>query len=163
MVILGCVLFVWFLLSLIYSFSGSWIKSYPKEISADSFIKEKIELNQFGPFVAGRADIIGNKYQLFFGYSIGPKLWLKRRDYGEDVFVKQGFSKKIAIKLDGQIMARYVLMLSRDRLFLEGIFIPYKILFTHNSSKITIMPFFKPVKKIYQRAAFVSKKIIVNL
>ncbi len=149
---------VLFLLSLLYSVAGAWVKCYPKSTSRSRLGKEKIVLSQLGPFVTGRSETISGGYHLYFGYSLGPKVWLKRRDYGIASLIRQGFPKEIAADLEGQIMAKYKLTLDKEHLFLEGLFTPYKVSFNHSSAKITAMQARKPTKRVYQRAAFVSKK-----
>jgi hypothetical protein len=139
-------------MSSFYSVSGAWEKI--EDLEEREIGKETISLGQFGPIVVGRRELQGGR-QAFFGVTFAGTVWLKRRDYGSDLFIRQGFPKEIVKQLEGQIFVRLKLHLSKDNLFLNGVFIPYKIEFTHTPPELTGMHALSPISRRYRRAELI--------
>lgn len=155
----GMALFIlWFLLALFYSVSGTWQRC---DKASEGSKKERLVLGQIGPFIAGRVETFGG-HQVFWGYSLGPRVWLKRRDYGVAALMRQGFPKPIARDVEGQIMARYKLRLDADKFFLDGLFTPYKVSFTLKPPKVNAMQRLEPTKRTYRKVEFSTKKVIAK-
>jgi len=147
---------LWFLINAFFSFSGTWEREV-KELTQLAE-KERISLGQFGPFVVGRCELSGG-YQTFSGLALGPKVWLKRRDYGVPLLIRHGFSREIAIDLEGQVLARLRLSLSGDRLDLIGYFIPYKVSFSHNPAKVLSITALEPQLRKYSKVQYLKNKV----
>lgn len=155
LIVVVVVIFVFTMaMSSFYSISGVWEKI---EEEAQNAGKERISLGQFGPIVVGRRELPGG-HQSFFGVTFAGTVWLKRRDYGSEVFIRQGFPEDIAKQLEGQVLVRLKLRLSKDNLFLDGVFVPYKIEFTHTPPKVTGMLALAALPRKYRRAELIPVK-----
>lgn len=144
----------WFLVNALFSFTGVWVKEadlVSEKISAH----EQITLGQFGPFVVGRSELEGG-YQSYSGLALGPKLWLRRRDYGISALVCQGFPAAIAADVEGQIMAKLRLNLGVHRTHMSGHFTPYKISFSYNPPKVTGVQLLPPKVRYYRRVEYIQ-------
>lgn len=164
LIILACgvTLFVaWFLISLCYSVSGTWQRCDQFGHAEGNSKKERIVLAQIGPFIVGRAETFGG-HQSFWGYSLGPMVWLKRRDYGVVALMRQGFPKDIALDIEGQIMAKYKLKLNSDKVFLDGLFTPYKVSFTHRPPKVKAIQPLTPTKRTFRKVELVTKRVMAK-
>ncbi len=146
--------------SSLYSVSGVWERIENRESGGAA--KEKISLGQLGPVVVGRRELAGG-YQTFFGIALARTIWLKRRDYGSTILMQQGFPKEIVSQLEGQVLVRFKLRLSKDKLFLEGVLIPYKIEFTHQPPTITSMHALDAIPRKYHRAELISIKTATSV
>jgi hypothetical protein len=108
-----------------------------------------MELAQLGPFVTGRRDVIGG-HQEFSGYLVGRSMRMVRRDHGVESLTALGFPEGIAKQLDGEVTARLKLRVV-DGMFLEGVFIPQKVEFTHRPPKVTKAFYLQPQGRRYRR------------
>ena len=147
------------ILSLIFSVSGVWERI--EKSGEGEAVRERITLGQFGPFIVGRRDLAGG-HQTFFGLAFANRIWLRRRDFGVSILVKQGFPQEIARQLEGQVMVHLNLQLSHDRLFLNGVVVPYKVEFTHQPPRVTAMHALEPIARSYRRVELVSTKRVAN-
>ncbi len=160
LIVVVVVIFVFTMaMSSFYSISGVWEKI---EEEAQNAGKERISLGQFGPIVVGRRELPGG-HQSFFGVTFAGTVWLKRRDYGSEIFTKQGFPKEIVKHLEGQVSVRLRLRLSKDNLFLDGVFIPYKIEFTRTPPELTAMRALAAIPRKYRRAELISLKTPISV
>lgn len=150
----GILLFAMLLTSLFYSFSGVWERM--DEVSP-VVARERIRLAQFGPLVLGNCNVVGGQ-QSFFGFALGPALWLRRRDRGVPFLAREGFPEAIAKQVEGQIMARYRMRLASDRNFMNGIFIPYRVEFSLQPPRVTAMHAQAAVSRRYRRVELVLDK-----
>ena len=142
--------------SLIYRFSGVWQRM---DASSPHATREKIELTQFAFFVLGERVVVGG-YQSFFGFALGPILWLRRRDFGILSLTHQGFPDTIARLVQGQLMAKYKLKLSDDGVMLSGSFTPYKVEFSTDPAKIKSISPQPKVQRQYRRVETIVEKEI---
>lgn len=141
---------LWFLSTLIFRVAGTWERVLTDEEREEGLRPERLTLGQLGPLVNGRRDVAGG-YQEYFGYMVGRTLRIKRRDYGVQALMAQGFPEAIAKQLDGEIMARMTYRLTGGGAFLEGAFLPQKVEFTHRPPKITDAYFLAPQPRSYRR------------
>lgn len=149
--VLSLLMVLWFVINALFSVSGVWEKEKEPERPQD---RERLTLGQFGPFVVGRAEFNGG-YQSYSGLALGPKVWLRRRDYGIPGLIRQGFPKEIAADVEGQVMAKLRLHLSSDRIYLVGYFLPYKVSFKQSPPQVLSMVALEPKKRRYRRVEYV--------
>lgn len=142
-------------LAMLFSVSGTW-ERIPEAGDTD-LGRERIVLAQMGPIVIGRRDLAGG-YQSFFGYTFWGHLKLRRRDYGIRLLTRQGFPESIAKQLEGRVMLRFNLHLSSDKLFLQGVMIPYRVDFNHEPPEVTAMTALKALPRRYRRADLVQQQ-----
>ncbi len=147
-------LLAWLGIGALFSIAGQW-ERYENIINDTGSTKETVTLGQFGPFIVGRREV-SDGYQTYSGFIFGRHIRLKRRDFGLPHLMEQGFPEGVAKKLEGEVMGHLRLTLSSDRLFLEGEFVPYKIVFSHTPPKVTSILPQKPVKRRYKRVLFIK-------
>jgi|GEM_PF-6025545 len=158
---LGLLLVVALVSGLFYSVSGAWeVTSASTEL--EGLFKDKIILGQFGFIVVGRRELYGG-YQTFFGVSFLGYMWLKRRDYGERLFVRQGFDKNLVKQLEGQVMMRLKLYLTKDKLFLKGVVIPYKIEFMRQPPLVTGKHAVAAIERVYRRSESIISHEVLSI
>lgn len=117
---------------------------------------ERITLVQFGPFIRGRRMMDGG-FQELTGIMRGRTMIMTRRDHGQEMIVRQGFPKEVAVLIDGTVTARMRLTLSADGRAIFGTFTPQKIEFTYRPPEITRRLFLEPS---YRRYKLVSREIL---
>lgn len=140
---------LWFLIGLVYSVGGDWVRQ-ADDGPGVYLPKETLQLAQFGPLVIGKRELLGGK-QRFFGWMLGRKLWLKRRDYGEQANMRQGFPAQIARELEGAVMGRLSLRLSKDACVLRGKFQPYRVEFMTKPAQVTAIRPQPKVPRVYRK------------
>ena len=143
-------LFMWGLTSLLFRVSGTWERVLTDEEIAKGARRERVSLGQMGPLVMGRRDVPGG-YQELSGFLVGRTLYLKRRDHGLAALRAQGFPEPVAKLLDGQVMAKLELRLTKGGTHLEGKFVPQKVEFTHQPPRVTTSYFLAPQPRAYRR------------
>ncbi len=114
-------------------------------------------LRQFAFWVNGERELAGGK-QRFSGYALGPWVFLKRRDYGKQVLVQEGFPEHIAPLIEGRVTLNLTLNLSSDRLFLKGHVRPYRIEFYEDGSGIKSATIQNPVPRSFRRSELTPVK-----
>ncbi len=119
--------------------------------------RERITLRQFAFIITGERDLPGGK-QKFTGYALGPWVFLKRRDYGKQVLVQEGFPEHIASLIEGRVTLNLTLNLSSDRLFLKGYVRPYRIEFYEDGSGIKSAIIQDPVARSFRRSELTPVK-----
>lgn len=137
------------LLSLIFPIGGVWERLSTGNQSI--WDRERIVLKQFGPLLIGQQNIHGGK-QSFLGFAIASSIWLRRRDYGIQALIQQGFPEDIAKLVQGRVLLRLHLKLSPDHLFLKGEATPYKVEFYEDGSGIKSIQAVEPTLRSYRRA-----------
>ena len=150
----------WLLLGVLCPVSGQWERVFDEGNSA--FAKERISLGQFGPFVVGRRELMGG-YQSYSGFIWGKTLYLKRRDFGVEQLKHQGFPPPIAQKIEGEVLGHLRLSLSANSLFLAGVFVPYKVQFTHTPAKITAILPQPALPRTYRRVQPVENPSVIPI
>lgn len=147
---IGVVAGAWLLSTLIWRVTGSWERVISDEERAEGARKERITFGQLGPFVTGRRDVKGG-YQEYSGLLVGRSVTLTRRDHGVQALAAMGFPDGVAVKLDGEVMARLRLTLTDGGFHLEGTFEPQKVEFTHQPERVTGMFFLPGQRRKYRR------------
>jgi hypothetical protein len=140
----------WLLSTFIWRVTGTWERVLTDDERAGGAKKERITLGQLGPFVTGRRDVKGG-YQEYSGVMMGRGLTLMRRDHGVQALSSLGFPDGVAIKLNGEVMARLRLSLTDGGLHLDGTFEPQKVEFTHQPERVTGMYFLPGQRRRYRR------------
>lgn len=146
-----------FLFSLVYAFGGIWERMDDLSKTAT---RERIKLAQFGFIVIGSRIVVGGQ-QSFFGFAFANTLWLRRRDKGMAFLTHEGFPEGVAKQVEGQVMARYRLHLSKDRQFINGVFIPYRVEFSADPPRVTAMHPQAPLPRKYRRLDLVVEKEVI--
>ena len=143
------------LLSVVFPVAGSWERmSAPNESIWD---RERIVLRQFALMVSGERDLVGGR-QKFSGYALGPWVFLKRREYGKQILIQEGFPENVAPLIEGRVTLSLVLKLSTDKLFLKGYVRPYRIEFYEDGSGVKNCTIQSPVARSYRRAELTQVK-----
>lgn len=143
------------LLSFLYPISGTW-----ERISAENqsiWDRERVVFKQWGPIITGLQTLTGG-HQKFFGFAIGPNIWLKRKDYGVQVLKQQGFPEPIAKIAQGRVLLHLNLKLSPDKLFLKGYATPMKVEFYEDGSGIKSIQPVEPILRTYRKAELTPVK-----
>lgn len=143
-------LLMWGLTALLFRVSGTWERVLTDEELERGARRERVTFGQMGPFVSGRRDVPGG-YQELSGVLFGRTLYLKRRDHGLPALLAQGFPEPIAKLLDGQVMAKLELKVTKGGTHLEGRFLPQKVEFTHQPPRVTKAYFLEPQPRTYRR------------
>ena len=152
---LGLVLLFWVMISFFYSCSGVW-KRCDEEAKNDPYKKEKIKLAQFGPVVVGRSEL-KRGLQKYFGFAFGRQVYLSRRDFGEKLFLKQGFPENLLPMLEGRVMGKLSLKVSNSGLKASGAFTAFKVEFDRTPPKVKkIYPYSKSPRS-YKRVERISE------
>jgi hypothetical protein len=138
--VIAAALLLWLLSSLIFRVTGVWSR-----MDGD----EQLELAQLGPLVTGRRAIEGG-HQLYSGLAVGPWVWLTRRDVGVEALEAMGFPKPIAVKLDGEVMAKLTAKRKGAEMLVS--FTPRKFDFTHQPPRITGSSFLPAQQRVYRRS-----------
>lgn len=146
---------LWFLINTIFAVSGCWERE--SGTGSKAVEREMINLGQFGPFVVGRTELNGG-YQSYSGVALGPWLWLKRRDYGVASLVRQGFPREVSVDVEGLVMAKLHLVLSADKLHLNGQFFPCKVAFSRVPPKVLSVKELEPQKRLYRKVEYIRVK-----
>lgn len=147
---IGTVAGAWVLSTFIWRVTGTWERVISDEERAEGARKERITLGQLGPFVTGRRDVKGG-YQEYSGLLVGRTVTLTRRDHGVKSLAAMGFPDGVALKLDGEVMARLKLSLIDGGFHLDGTFEPQKVEFTHQPERVTGMHFLPGQRRRYRR------------
>ena len=152
---LGLIFLFWIAISFFYSCSGIW-KRCDEEAESDPYKKEKIKLAQFGPVVVGQSDLKRGT-QKYFGFAFGRQVYLKRRDFGSKLFLKQGFPRELFPALEGRVMGKLSFKVSNSGLNASGFFTAMKVEFDHNPPKVKkIYPYAKSPRE-YKRVEKISE------
>ncbi|MBH1988785.1 MAG: hypothetical protein I8H75_04255 [Myxococcaceae bacterium] len=143
------------LLALGYPLRGTWerVESGNQSI----WERDRITLNQFGFLVWGHQNLPAGVHR-YWGFCLGPHLFLNRRDYGFQLLKNEGFPEKIIPLVQGRILMRYRLRLSSDRLTLCGQGIPMKVEFFEESAQIKQIRPVEPVPRSYQRLELIPAR-----
>lgn len=140
--LIGGLLLLILLINSFFNVSGTWerVASHEEQQAlAERGLpppREQVVLAQFAFFVTGRRELPGG-YQEFSGLIFLGRLRLSRRDHGLRSLTQQGFPEPIAKNLIGQITAKLQLRLTMGGEVLDGVFVPFKVEFTHQPPKIT--------------------------
>jgi hypothetical protein len=137
------------LLSILYPIRGTWERMSAENQSI--WDRERVVFKQWGPIITGLHTLPGG-YQTFFGFAIGPNIWLKRKDYGVQVLKQQGFPEAIAKIAQGRVLLYLNLKLSPDKLFLKGTATPMKVEFYEDGSGIKSISPVEPILRTYRKA-----------
>ncbi len=146
---LGASAALWIVASFVTRIAGTWERVLTDDEIEEGQRPERMELAQLGPFVTGRRDVTGG-HQEFSGYLLGRSLRMVRRDHGVDSLTALGFPEGIAKQLDGEVTARLKLRIV-EGVYLEGVFIPQKVEFTHRPPKVTKAYYLEPQPRRYRR------------
>ena len=146
----GAAAALWLVTAFAFRVAGTWERVLTDDEIAQGQRPERVELAQLGPVVTGRRDVPGG-HQEYSGYMLGRTARLVRRDHGVESLTALGFPEAIAKQLDGEITARLKLRLVEGGLFMEGVFIPQKVEFTHRPAKVTKAYYLAPQRRRYRR------------
>lgn len=136
------------LLSLFYPIGGTWERM--PQGNPSIWNRERIVLKQLSIIITGKQMVSGGT-QKFFGFAFGPFVWLKRRDYGLQALINEGFPEPIAKLIQGRVLLHLNLKLSSDKLFLKGHAIPFKVEFFQDGSGIKSVHKLDPIPRDYHR------------
>ncbi len=124
------------------SIAGVWVQE-----EASGWLE--ILLEQRGVLVEGRCYVENGHYH-FTGLWTGRHLYLRRRDFGEEMLVGKGFPRTIAQKAEGTVMAKLNLKLEEpDRLL--GFFYPQRIEWNSKKTRIERRTFLDPKWRTWVR------------
>lgn len=137
------------LLGLLFPVGGTWERVTKENQSI--WDRERIVLKQLGLIVFGK-QIVSGGIQKFFGFALGPSIWLKRKDYGIQALMHEGFPEPIAKLAQGRVLLHLKLKLTPDRLFLKGYATPMKVEFYEDGSGIKSIHPVEPTLRTYHRA-----------
>ena len=144
LVILGALVFVvllWAVTALLSPVAGIWQDD-------DKIIK----LVQMGPRLKGLCKH-GDGFQTFNGWIFFGRIYLKRRDFGEERLIDMGFEKVTLPLVNGQIMAYLSFRLNLEQTHLEGTFSGCRYTFSPNKQQILSISKSAPTKRVWQRQA----------
>jgi hypothetical protein len=143
------------LLSLLFPIGGTWERTTGENQSI--WDRERIVLKQFGLIIMGKQMVSGG-VQKFFGFAIGPSIWLRRKDYGVQALMHEGFPEPIAKLAQGRVLLHLTLKLTSDRLFLKGYATPMKVEFYEDGSGIKSIRPTEPTLRTYHKAELTPVK-----
>lgn len=154
-IIILALLVLGILLSLLFPVGGTWERTTGENQSI--WDRERIILKQFGSIIFGK-QIVPGGFQKFFGFALGPSIWLKRKDYGVQALMHEGFPEPIAKLAQGRVLLHLTLKLTSDRLFLKGYATPMKVEFYEDGSGIKSIRPVEPAPRTYHRSELTSVK-----
>jgi hypothetical protein len=154
-VALASLLGLWVLSTFLFRIGGTWERVLSDAELKEGTRPERITLGQLGPWISGRRDVKGG-HQEYSGVMVGRRVTLTRRDHGKQALLGMGFPEPVAVKLEGEVMARMRLTLVDGGTSLVGVFEPQKVEFTHQPPRITSMYFLPGQKRRYRRVEPVS-------
>ena len=134
-------------LALIYPIRGTWERM--ENGNQSIWERDRITLKQLGFIVWGSQNLSGGGYR-YWGFCLGPRLYLNRRDHGFQLLKNEGFPEHIIPLVQGRILMQYRLQLSHDRLMLLGHGIPMKVEFFEDESRIKQIRPVEPVPRNYR-------------
>jgi hypothetical protein len=140
---------VWSVLAWWYRVGGTWERVLTEAERREGARPERFTLGQLGPFVTGRRDVPGG-HQEFNGLLVGRTVRLTRRDHGVRALTDMGFPEPIAVRLEGEVLARLELRV-KEGVWLEGTFSPRKVEFTHQPPRVTGVHDLPPQPRRYRR------------
>lgn len=107
-----------------------------------------VELNQFGPWIRGRAERPGG-YETYAGIASFGTVWLSRRDFGLEHLEKIGFAPITAPVVDGTVTAR--LKFRAQPTQLAGEFVGLRFEFSESPVEIVSQARLPPTDRIWTR------------
>ncbi|MEI6805425.1 MAG: hypothetical protein WCK49_02835, partial [Myxococcaceae bacterium] len=147
-IIILSLLILGILLSLLFPIAGTWERVF--EAGQSIWDRERIVFKQFGFVIIGQ-QVVSGGVQKFFGLALGPSIWLRRRDFGVQALMHEGFPEPIAKIAQGRVLLHLSLKLSADRLFLKGYATPMKVEFYEDGSGIKSIHPVEPALRTYRK------------
>ncbi|MEM6730240.1 MAG: hypothetical protein AAF658_01720 [Myxococcota bacterium] len=108
-----------------------------------------IELDQLGPWLTGRSERPGG-HEIYKGFAVFGRVWLSRRNFGEQHLRELGFAESAIPVVDGAITARLRFRSSSGRL--RGEFIGLRFDFSDPPVKILRAAQIAATERVWERA-----------